>query len=253
MFDLIYSELSTEKLFIGKVDPRAKIILFIIYISMVLLIQIQDLLPLLVLGIGLLFLVLISRFPGIKIARALIKIYPMILIISFFQILTLKSGDYLHSGVGFINISQDSWIHIIGFQIKTILIVASGLFLISSTPMKLFLKSFERLKMPGWIVTVTFFVYHFVYILSHELARLQIAYQSRYIRLSFIQRISVQSKLMAMFFIRIFERNDRLYNALVSRGFNGLISFEISISWKSSDTVLVFTGITFLILMQTLL
>jgi cobalt/nickel transport system permease protein len=252
MFDLIYSEHATDRSFIGKVDPRAKIILFISYIIIVLLIKAQAFIPLLILSVGLLFSILISRFPGIKIIRALIKIYPMILMISFFQILTIKPGDYLHSGIGIVQFSSDSWLHILGFQLKTILIVAAGLFLISSTPMKLFLKSFERLGMPDWIITVTFFVYHFMFILSHELSRLHLAYKSRYVKLSVIKRISMQSKLMAMFFFRIFERNDRLYNALMSRGFNGSISFETQISWKSSDTILVLTGISFLFLIQTI-
>jgi len=252
MFDLIYSEHTTDKTFIGKVDPRAKIILFVSFIIMILLIPISEFIPLLILGICLLLSILISRFPAIKILRAVIKIYPMILIISIFQIFTLKSGEYLHSGIGFIHMTEDSWIHIFGFQMKTILIIASGLFLISSTPMKLFLKSFKKLGMPEWIITVTFFVYHFVYILSHELTRLNLAYQSRYVRLPVLKKVSMQSKLMTMFFLRIFERNDRLYNALMSRGFNGSISFETKLTWKSSDTILVFAGLIFLSLLQTI-
>jgi hypothetical protein len=38
----------------------------------------------------------------------------------------------------------------------------------------------------------------------------------------------------------------------VSRGFKGSISFETNLSWKSSDTILVLSGITFLFLMQTI-
>ena len=252
MFDLIYSEHTSEKSIIGKVDPRAKIVLFLCFISMVLLTPISQFTPLIALGIVLFLSILISRFPAIKILRALIKIYPMILVISLFQMFSLQSGEYLHSGFGFISLSENSWIQIFGFQVKTILVIASGLFLISSTPMKMFLKSFEKIGMPGWIITVTFFVYHFVYILSHELSRLNIAYQSRYIHLSLFRKISIQSKLLAMFFLRIFERNDRLYNALISRGFNGSISFETQLTWKSYDTMLVFGGILVFFIMQTI-
>ena len=150
---------------------------------------------------------------------------------------------------GFFDISEDSWLRISGFQIKTVLIVAAGLFFISSTPMNLFLSSIKKLKTPGWIVSVTFFIYHFVFILSFELRRLQIAYQSRYIKLPILKRLSIQAKLLAVFLTRIFEKNDRLYNALISRGFNGIIPIEIPISWKSSDTILVLTGTTFIIVM----
>jgi cobalt/nickel transport system permease protein len=244
MFDLIYSDHFSEKSIIGKVDPRAKILLFLSYLSAVLLIDITPLFPLLILGLGLFVMILLARFPGLKIVRALIKIYPMILLISIFQFLSSSPGNLLYSGLGVIQLSQESWNQLIGFQMKTVLIVASGLFLISSTPMKLFLKSFEKMGLPGWIITVTFFIYHFVYILSHELSRLNMAYQSRYIKLNIIKKLSIHSKLMAMFFFRLFERNDRLFNALMSRGFNGTIAFETSLSWKASDTVLVLSGLT---------
>jgi len=252
MFDLIFSANTSDRSFIGRIDPRAKLILFISYILMVLLVKVEAIVPLLVLSLALLFSILLTRFPGLKIAHALVKIYPMILIISIFQILTMRPGVFLHTGIGIVQLSPDFWLQLLGFQLKTILVIASGLFLISSTPMKLFLKSFERLGMPDWIITITFFIYHFVFILSHELSRLHMAYNSRYIKLPIFKRIIMQSKLMAMFFFRIFERNDRLYNALISRGFNGSISFETHISWKNSDSILVLTGFSLLFFIQTI-
>ena len=252
MFDLIYTKYKTETTLIGKVDPRAKLLLFMGYVAVLLFLRIDAIIPMLILGGSLALIILVTGFPGIKIIRALIKIYPMILIISLFQLLSLKSSEYLHSGIGIFQMTGDSWLHLIGFQVKTILIAASGLFLISSTPMRLFLKSFKKLGMPDWIITVTFFIYHFVFILSHELTRLNLAYHSRYIKLSIFKKLSMQSKLMAMFFFRIFERNDRLYNALVSRGFNGSISFETTLAWKASDTVFVVSGFTFLFIILTI-
>ena len=97
---------------------------------------------------------------------------------------------------------------------------------------------------------MTFFVYHFVFILSHELTRLQIAYKSRYIRLPVMKQLTIRARLLAKFLTRIFERNDRLYHALISRGFNGVIPLHVQISWKNSDTMLVISGMTFLILTQ---
>ena len=253
MFDLIFSERTTNRLFIGNVDPRAKTILFLIFISAVLIIPAHNLLTLVILGLTLILLISISGLPGSKIVKAILKIYPMIVMMSLFQILTINTGGYLHSGIGILDISMNSWIRISGFQIKTILIVAAGLFLISSTPMNLFLSSMKKLKAPGWIVSVTFFIYHFVFILSHELTRLQIAYQSRYIKLPITKRVIVQARLLAVFLTRIFERNDHLYNALISRGFNGVIPLENHISWKHSDTIIVLSGIIFLIITQLIM
>jgi len=49
MFDLIYSDRKTDQLFVGKVDPRAKILLFICFTSVVIIIPTFNLIPLMVL------------------------------------------------------------------------------------------------------------------------------------------------------------------------------------------------------------
>ena len=182
--------------------------------------------------------------------KAILKIYPMILMISFLQILTINKSNYLFSGISFLTISEENWIQILGFQLKTILILGASLFLVASTPMKLILSSFEKLRAPEWIIATTFFIYHFVFILTHEITRLQIAFQSRYVKLPMLKRVKAQSRLLAVFLTRIFERNDRLYNALISRGFNGAIPLHIQTSWKYSDTLVVISGIILLTITQ---
>jgi len=250
MFDLIFSDRSTDKLFIGRVDPRAKILLFICFINVVLIIPTVDLIALVVLGLALVLLIFFADIPISKIVKAILKIYPMIVIMSFFQIISINTGDYQYSGIGLLDISVDSWVYITGFQIKTLLILKASLLLITTTPIKLFLTGIAKLKAPGWIVAVTFFIYHFVFIVMHELTRLQIAFQSRYIKLPIIKRLFVQARLLAVFLTRIFERNDLLYNALISRGFNGVLPLHLHLSWKKSDTMLVLSGISFLFLIQ---
>ena len=49
MFDLIFSEGTIDRLFIGNVDPRAKTILFLSFISAVLIIPTKNFLPLVIL------------------------------------------------------------------------------------------------------------------------------------------------------------------------------------------------------------
>lgn len=250
MFDLIFAGRNIDQLFIGKIDPRAKIILFICFIFAVLILPASNLISLVVLGLTLVVLIFIAGLPVPKIAKAILKVYPMILMISVFQLISLRTGNNLSPGTGLFDIHKETWIQIASFQFKTLLILTASLLFISSTPIKLLLGGIKRLKAPGWIVAMTFFVYHFVFILSHELTRLQIAYKSRYIRLPVIKQLTIRARLLAKFLTRIFERNDRLYHALISRGFNGVIPLHVQISWKNSDTMLVISGMTFLMITQ---
>jgi cobalt/nickel transport system permease protein len=250
MFELIFSNRSMDQLFIGRIDPRAKFILFMCFISEVLFLPANNLIPFVVLGLILVVLIIVTGLPVSKIAKAVLKVYPMILMISFFQLITIGTGEDLTPGLRYFNIPRDAWIQISGFQFKTIFILTASLLFIASTPIKSLLSSIEKLKAPAWIVAMTFFIYRFVFILTHELTRLQIAYRSRYIKLPVIKQLYIQARLLAKFLTRIFERNERLYDALISRGFNGVIPSQIHISWKNSDTIMIICGLTFLMLTQ---
>jgi cobalt/nickel transport system permease protein len=248
MYDPIYSNEAIQNHFIGKIDPRAKLLLFGIFIAEVIASP-RHHLPFYIFFIILLIAIVISS--GIDrrfVLKMTVSVYPMIIFISFFQL----SGHFHEGAVnpsGQADVSLPVWLIVLKFQLNTILIFIAGIIFVRSTPYRQMLKSIEWLRLPSWVVSVIFFVYQFLFILSFELNRLIIALRSRYIRLNYFRRIKVLSMVSTTYLVRIFDRNERLYRALISRGFNGSIPLRDNIIWRGSDTVIVlFFGTVILIL-----
>jgi cobalt/nickel transport system permease protein len=166
----------------------------------------------------------------------------MILFISLIQLFVSFSSDKIYSEIELLGVSNETIIRVVEFQFHSICIVIGTLIFIMSTPFMLAFKSLEKMKLPSWITTVIFFVYRLLFILAQELNRLFIAYRSRYTNLSLVKKVIVLSKISAVYLTRIFERNDRLYHALVSRGFTGTLSLDIPLAWRRSDTLLLLFG-----------
>ena len=170
----------------------------------------------------------------------------MILIVSLFQLMSQIDGDHLSSGIGSIKIEAANWINLLVFQLKSIVIIMAGLIFIISTPFPLLLKSLKKLNCPEKAIALLFFIYRFIFILSHELHRIYLAFQSRYIKLPVWQRLRVYSNLISLYFVRIFDRNEHLFKALISRGFQGKVYSCFPLIWQKNDTLILFIGVTLL-------
>jgi len=245
MFDLIFSETNISPKITYQIDPRVKLTILISFIVILISTSVYDPLRLFVLAFVLVILLLSSDLPLNKFIRLLGKIYPMILMISLFQLIVPVSQSQIYSGFS-LDLSRSNLLSVLEFQLHTLLTFSATILFVITTPFIRFLKSLEKLKLPAWIVSTVFFIYRFIYILSHELNRMYVAYNSRYIKLNMIARIRVQTKLFTVFITRIFERNDRLYHALISRGFNGSISFNVPMKWRLSDTLILISALLLL-------
>ena len=239
---LIFIEQIPRNRFIGQIDPRVKIILLILFVAVLLSTSVVQPFRIITLVSILLFIILSANLPITKIIMLTVKIYPMILFISLFQIFAAFLSDKIYSDSGLLGVSNETIIRVVEFQFHSICIVIGTLIFITSTPFMHALKSLEKMKLPSWIITVIFFVYRFLFILTQELNRLFIAYRSRQFRLSLIKKVIILSKISTVILTRIFERNERLYLALVSRGFSGTLSLNSPLAWHQSDTLLLLGG-----------
>lgn len=166
----------------------------------------------------------------------------MIFFVSLFQIISQIGGEQLYSGIGSVKFDTVNWTKLLVFQLKSVVIVMAGLVFIISTPYPLLLKSLKKIHWPEKTISLMFFIYRFVFILSYELHRIYLAFRSRYIRLPIWQRLRVYSNLISIYFVRIFDRNERLYKALISRGFQGKVYCNLPLHWTRNDTLILLTG-----------
>ncbi|MCL5075532.1 MAG: cobalt ECF transporter T component CbiQ [Chloroflexi bacterium] len=210
--------------FIYSLDPRTKIVAVLLFVLFVVAT------PPTLWGIFLLYFVLIAAlillarlsFPYI-LSRSLV-VEPFVLM-SAIYIPFFKAGEVAASlDVGPWQIAVTySGLAILGnVLIKAWLSSLGMLILSSTTDFSRLLKGLEQLRLPLVIVMVLSFMYRYIFVLMDEAQRLRQARESR----SFGKRpwdweVRTIGNMIGTLFMRSYERGERVYQAMLARGYEG--------------------------------
>ncbi|WP_030761873.1 MULTISPECIES: cobalt ECF transporter T component CbiQ [unclassified Streptomyces] len=99
--------------------------------------------------------------------------------------------------------------------------VAASVILASTTELRALLLGLQRLKLPPLLVQIASFMIRYGDVISDELRRMSVARRSRGFEASGIRHWGVLAKTAGALFIRSYERGERVYLAMVSRGYAG--------------------------------
>ncbi|MGW1517580.1 cobalt ECF transporter T component CbiQ [Streptomyces sp. NPDC002287] len=99
--------------------------------------------------------------------------------------------------------------------------VAASVLLASTTELRALLLGLQRLKLPPLLVQIASFMIRYGDVITDELRRMSIARRSRGFEARGIQHWGVLAKTAGALFIRSYERGERVYLAMVSRGYAG--------------------------------
>ncbi|MFJ4780699.1 cobalt ECF transporter T component CbiQ [Streptomyces sp. NPDC088762] len=99
--------------------------------------------------------------------------------------------------------------------------VAASVLLASTTELRALLMGLQRLKLPPLLVQIASFMIRYGDVISDELRRMSIARRSRGFEARGVRHWGVLAKTAGALFIRSYERGERVYLAMVSRGYAG--------------------------------
>ncbi|MEU9162654.1 cobalt ECF transporter T component CbiQ [Streptomyces sp. NPDC048424] len=99
--------------------------------------------------------------------------------------------------------------------------VAASVLLASTTELRALLLGLQRLKLPPLLVQIASFMIRYGDVVTDELRRMSIARRSRGFEARGIRHWGVLAKTAGALFIRSYERGERVYLAMVSRGYAG--------------------------------
>jgi len=200
-------------------DPRAKVIAIIFFVVIVALLT--DIFPLIISFILVISLLIISKIP----IKHLVKRYALTLPFAFFASLSMffYSGQMIALAM-FLRIST----------CVLLLILLS-----SSTPFFDLLKAAHRLKVPKLILTLLMFLYRYIFVLTEEYQRMRIARKARAFKggkhLFDRKGMHALSNTAGMVLVRAYQRGVRIYDALLSRGYDGEIKTLTKMRFKGID------------------
>ena len=132
---------------------------------------------------------------------------------------------------------QGLWLFLSVIAKAWLSVLVSGL-LVATTPFPDLLKAMRRLHIPPVLVTTISFTYRYLFVLVDEALRLQTAREARSAGPggTVPWRAKVLGGMIGSLFIRSYERSERIYQAMLSRGYAGQLQTMTQLAWGARDT-----------------
>ncbi len=141
--------------------------------------------------------------------------------------------------------------------IRSWLSVQVAILLVTTTQFPDLIHALEHLRLPRMLVTVIAFLYRYIFVLSDEVLRLLRARQARSATLpnqrgggNIFWRARIAGNMVGQLFLRSYERSDRIYNAMLARGYQGHLRTLNRHTMHTSDWFLVTLTVFLLLLLQ---
>ena len=148
-------------------------------------------------------------------------------------------------------------LHFESILVRSWLSVQFAILLVATTTFPDLIHALEHLRLPKMLVTVIAFLYRYVTVLSDEALRLLRARQSRSALLpeqrgggTLLWRARTAGNMVGQLFLRSYERSDRIYHAMLSRGYRGHLRTLTPHSINARDWLLIALTFIFIVLLQ---
>lgn len=106
--------------------------------------------------------------------------------------------------------------------VKSLVIVMIAMTLFGSVRFDVAMVALQRLKCPSIIVQMLLFTYRYIFLFMAEMQRMDIAMKARgFIKGPNLYTLKVLGGFVGTLLIRSFERTDRIYKAMLSKGYQG--------------------------------
>jgi len=98
------------------------------------------------------------------------------------------------------------------------------------------LKALRRLRVPQSVVQILAFSYRYIFVVFDELARMRTAAVARGARsATWLRRLHLTGSMVGMLLVRSFARTDRVYHAMLARGYKGEVRTLDDFEWTLVD------------------
>ena len=211
-------ELAFKDTEIHRLNPCIKIVTTAIFLIVVASFSKYDLISLFPLLLYPLALITQASLPFSVLTKRILLTLPFVLFIGIFNpVLDHTPGFQIGSFV-----ISNGWISFFSILLRFVLAVASALILIATTGMNSLCSALLKMHVPKVFVIQLLFMYRYLYVLLEELSRTLLAYSLRSSQEKNLQ-FRTWGSLLGQLLFRTIDRAQRIYQAMLCRGFDGEI------------------------------
>lgn len=234
--------------FIHRLDPRTKILAALAFVLVVIATPPTLWWTFLLCLILIFGLILLAGLPIRYVLKRSSVVMPFVLMMAAF-IPFYKQGEVAGSynvWLWQLSVTYGGLVVLWNTLAKSWLSALSMILLSSTTRFPDLLKGLEQLNVPRVMVMILSFMYRYLYVLVDEVIRMQRARDSRNFGGGWAWQIKTIGNMIGTLFIRSYERGERVYGAMVARGFDGRIRTLSNLRLGQAD---LYCGIIFLLAM----
>lgn len=216
---------------IHRLDPRSKIVALLL-VAVVAASTPQGAWPALGVYVGLgVVLVVAARLSWRHVARRMLIEVPFLLA-ALVLVLTAADGGVRGATVA----------------LKLTASVLAVIVLSSTTPFPRLLRGFEALRAPRVMVLIVSFMWRYLHVLGEEWHRMRVARSARGHRARWLWQERSLGPAVATLFLRALHRGERVYLAMLSRGFTGSVPATVAgpLVLRGGDVIFVAAVVTVL-------
>lgn len=225
-------ELARQNTRIHRLDPRAKVVATLVFLVCVVSFGKYEILPLLPFAIFPVVMASQGRLPFGFLASRLLVVAPFAVVIGMFNPVLDRVVVVQLGGVGI----SGGWISFVSILVRFSLTTVAALVLIGTTSFNGVCMAIERLGAPDVFAAQLLFLYRYIFVLGEEAMRMA---RARALR-SFNGKgmgLHVYSQMLGQLLLRAFDRAQRIYRAMLCRGFDGHVRVMKRPSFGPSDAV----------------
>ena len=208
---------------IHRLDPRTKLVTTFLFITAVALTPPDGWASYALYSVILAIWFVLSRVPVSYVFQRSLVILPFVVLIAIF-IPFFREGEVAGSynvWLWEVSVTYSGLAILRNILIRAWLSILSLILLTSTTKLPDLLKGLEQLHMPKVMVMVLSFMYRYIFVLVDEVMRMKQARDSRNFGGRRWWQIRTVGNMIGTLFIRAYERGERVYAAMVARGFDG--------------------------------
>lgn len=215
--------------FIHRLDPRVKVVVTIVFILS------NALLPdgaWMAFAFSWMFLLFVNAFSNLGITftlkRSFVALpFALVAITVLFSIPGQPVTSF-HFLMWNLTITDMGLLRFMSILVRSWLSVQMAILLVGTTRFPDIIHALEHLRVPSILTTIIAFLYRYLFVLADEVFRLLRAREARSAAAtgtrsggSVAWRAGVAGNMAGQLFLRSYERSDRVYNAMLARGYAG--------------------------------
>lgn len=242
-------ELANGDSLIQRLDPRVKIVLVFLFSVVV---AVSNRLPVLMWALVLaLLIVLTARVPAKELLRRLIPVNMLIAFLWLFLPFTFAGKPLFY--MGSLPVTHEGVLYATQISIKSNAMMLMLIALVATTPIFTLGHAMHELGISKKIVHLFFFTFRYIHVMHREYVRLLNSMKIRGFRpKTNLHTYRSFAYMVGMLLVRSFDRAQRVYNAMLCRGYKGNLYSLSKFSLKGRDVISIVLMVAVIIVLGVL-